>query len=135
MKIKKIKPLFNSLITTMDKYEEDVTNNGIIDTKRQEGSLKEYQTVIAVGTTVRDIKVGNIVMINPKNYAVRKYSENSIKNDIEMNPVITYKFNVIELDGKDCLLLQDRDIDYIIEVIEEDKPSVIIKPKEKKIIL
>ena len=59
MKIKKIKPLFNSLITTMDKYEEDVTNNGIIDTKRQEGSLKEYQTVIAVGTTVRDIKVGN----------------------------------------------------------------------------
>lgn len=135
MKIKKIKPLFNSLITTMDKYEEDVTNNGIIDTKRQEGSLKEYQTVIAVGTTVRDIKVGNIVMINPKNYAVRKYSENSIKNDIEMNPVITYKFNVIELDGKDCLLLQDRDIDYIIEEFEEDKPSVIIKPKEKKIIL
>lgn len=135
MKIKKIKPLFNSLITTMDKYEEDVTNNGIIDTKRQEGSLKEYQTVIAVGTTVRDIKVGNIVMINPKNYAVRKYSENSIKNDIEMNPVITYKFNVIELDGKDCLLLQDRDIDYIIEEFEEDKPSIIIKPKEKKIIL
>ena len=52
-----------------------------------------------------------------------------------MNPVITYKFNVIELDGKDCLLLQDRDIDYIIEEFEEDKPSVIIKPKEKKIIL
>lgn len=138
IRIKKLKPMFNSIITTMDKYEKDVETNGIIDNKRQEGSLKEYQTVLAVGTSVRDIKVGDVVMINPRNYAVRKYKENSIKNDIEMNPVISYNFNIVELDDTDCLLLQDRDIDYIIEEyekIEPTKPSVIIQPKEKKIIL
>lgn len=138
IRIKKLKPMFNSIITTMDKYEKDVETNGIIDNKRQEGSLKEYQTVLAVGTSVRDIKVGDVVMINPRNYAVRKYKENSIKNDIEMNPVISYNFNIVELDDTDCLLLQDRDIDYIIEEyekIEPAKPSVIIQPKEKKIIL
>jgi hypothetical protein len=75
-------------------------------------------------------------MINPRNYAVRKYSENSIKNDIDMNPVVTYNFNIVEMDGKQCLLLQDRDIDYIIEEYEEDKkPSAIIQPKPKKIII
>jgi co-chaperonin GroES (HSP10) len=136
MKVKKIKPLFNSIVTTMDKYEEDVTNNGVIDASKTEGTLKEYQTVLSVGTTVRDIKVGDVVMINPRNYAVRKYSENSIKNDIDMNPVITYNFNIVEMDGKQCLLLQDRDIDYIIEEYEEDKkPSAIIQPKPKKIII
>lgn len=136
MKVKKIKPLFNSIVTTMDRYEEDVTNNGVIDASKTEGTLKEYQTVLSVGTTVRDIKVGDVVMINPRNYAVRKYSENSIKNDIEMNPVVTYNFNIVEMDGKQCLLLQDRDIDYIIEEYEEDKkPSAIIQPKPKKIII
>lgn len=136
MKVKRIKPLFNSIVTTMDKYEEDVTNNGVIDASKTEGTLKEYQTVLSVGTTVRDIKVGDVVMINPRNYAVRKYSENSIKNDIDMNPVVTYNFNIVEMDGKQCLLLQDRDIDYIIEEYEEDKkPSAIIQPKPKKIII
>ena len=28
IKIKKIKPMFNSLITTMDKYEHDMTTKG-----------------------------------------------------------------------------------------------------------
>lgn len=136
MKVKKIKPLFNSIVTTMDRYEEDVTNNGVIDASKTEGTLKEYQTVLSVGTTVRDIKVGDVVMINPRNYAVRKYSDNSIKNDIDMNPVVTYNFNIVEMDGKQCLLLQDRDIDYIIEEYEEDKkPSAIIQPKPKKIII
>ena len=123
MKVKKIKPLFNSIVTTMNKYEEDVTNNGVIDASKTEGTLKEYQTVLSVGTTVRDIKVGDVVMINPRNYAVKKYQENSIKNDIEMNPVIGYNFNIIEMADGQYLLLQDRDIDYIIEDYEEEKCS------------
>lgn len=135
MKIKKIKPMFNSIITTMDKYEEDVKENGVIVANKQAGTIKEYQTVVAVGTTVRDIKVGDLVMINPRNYAVKKYQENSIKNDIEMNPVIGYNFNIIEMADGQYLLLQDRDIDYIIEDYEEEKPSKIIQPKPKKIIL
>ena len=34
------------------------------------------------------------------------------------NPVLKYEFNVIELDDKPCLLLQDRDINYVIEDYE-----------------
>lgn len=136
MKVKKVRPMFNSLVTTMNKYEEDVETNGIIDATKQEGTLKEYQTVLAVGTSVRDIKVGDVVMINPRNYAVRKYKDTSIKNDLDMNPVITYNFNIINIDGEDCLLLQDRDIDYIIEEYEEPKKtSKIIQPAVKKIII
>lgn len=136
MKVKKVRPMFNSLVTTMNKYEEDVETNGIIDATKQEGTLKEYQTVLAIGTSVRDIKVGDVVMINPRNYAVRKYKDTSIKNDLDMNPVITYNFNIINIDGEDCLLLQDRDIDYIIEEYEEPKKtSKIIQPAVKKIII
>lgn len=42
LKIKKLKPMFAHLITTMDKYEDDVIMGGIIDTHRQKGSVKEY---------------------------------------------------------------------------------------------
>ena len=53
LKIKSIKPLFDSLVTTMNKYEDDGFKNGVI--VKQAGSLKEYQTVIAVGPAVRNI--------------------------------------------------------------------------------
>ena len=59
LKVKKIKPMFTALITTMDKYEKDVKIGGLIDTARQQGGLKEYQKVLAVGSSVRNIKVGN----------------------------------------------------------------------------
>ena len=139
LKIKKIRPMFTSLITTMNKYEHDVkTVGGLIDTTRQQGGLKEYQTVLAVGDSVRDIKVGDLVCINPARFAVRKHQAGSLKDGVVTdNPVTTYNFDVVEMDGKHCLLLQDRDIDFIIEEWEEipDNPSPIIQPEKKKIIV
>jgi len=140
LKIKKIKPMFTALITTMDKYEEDVrTSGGLLDVNKQQGGLKEYQTVIAVGTTVRDIKVGDLVCINPTRFAVKQHREGTLKDGvISDNPVIKYNFDIIEIDGKQCLLLQDRDIDFIIEEYEEvpdPTPSTLIKPEEKKLIV
>lgn len=140
LKVKKIKPMFTALITTMNKYEHDVmTTGGLIDTTKQQGGLKEYQTVLAVGSSVRDIKVGDLVCVNPTRFAVKKHKEGSLKDGIITdNPVVTYNFDVIEIDGKQCLLLQDRDIDFIIEDYEEVQdptPSTIIKPEEKKIIV
>ena len=130
--------MFTSLITTMDKYEQDVkTSGGIIDTNKQQGGLKEYQTVLAVGESVRGIKVGDLVCVNPTRFAVKKHQTGSLKDGvITDNPVIKYNFDVIEMDGKQCLLLQDRDIDFIIEEWEEvpdPAPSSIIQP-EKTII-
>ena len=139
LKIKKIKPMFTSLITTMNKYEHDVkTVGGLIDTTRQQGGLKEYQTVLAVGDSVRDIKVGDLVCVNPARFAVRKHQAGSLKDGVVTdNPVTTYNFDVVEMDDKHCLLLQDRDIDFIIEEWEEipDNPSPIIQPEKKKLIV
>ena len=132
--------MFTSLITTMDKYEHDMTTRGgLIDTTKQQGGLKEYQTVLAVGSSVRDIKVGDIVCVNPARFAVRKHQAGTLKDGIVTdNTVTTYNFDVVEMDGKQCLLLQDRYIDFIIEEYEEvpdPTPSPIIQPEKKKLIV
>lgn len=139
LKVKKIKPLFTAIITTMEKYEEDVrTASGLIDTTKQQGGLKEYQTVLAIGDSVRAIKVGDLVCVNPTRFAVKKHQAGSLKDGIVTdNPVVTYNFDVVEMDGKQCLLLQDRDIDFVIEEYEEVPdpiPSTIIQPEKKLII-
>lgn len=129
--VKKIKPMFTSLITTMDKYEEEIkTADGLVDTTKQVGGLKEYQKVLAIGDSVRGIKVGDLVCVNPSRFAVRKHQAGSLKDGIVSdNPITTYNFNVIEMDGEQCLLLQDRDIDFIIEdyeVVPDPTPSAIL---------
>lgn len=127
LNIKKIKPMFNSLVTTMNRYDEDVTNDGVItDANKQQGSIKEYQKVVAVGNTVRDIKVGDLVCINPTRFGIKKHQEGSLKDGIITdNPIIGFEFDIIEMDGIPYLMLQDRDINYIIEDSEEipDLPS------------
>lgn len=139
LKVRKIRPMFTSLITTMDKYEKDVKIGGLIDTTRQQGGLKEYQKVLAVGSSVRDIKVGDVVCVNPARFAVRKHQAGSLKDGVVTdNPVTTYNFDVVEMDGKQCLLLQDRDVDFIIEEWEDvpdPAPSPLIKLAEKKLIV
>ena len=131
LKINKIKPLFTALITTMDKYEQDkITEGGLIDTTKQQGTLKEYQKVLAIGDAVRGIKVGDLVCVNPARFAVRKHDKGSMRDGvITDNPVVTYNFDVVEMGGSQCLLLQDRDIEYVIEDYEEvpdSNPSPLI---------
>lgn len=131
LKINKIRPLFTALITTMDKYEQDkVTEEGLIDTTKQQGALKEYQKVLAIGDAVRGIKVGDLVCVNPARFAVRKHDKGSMRDGvITDNPVVTYNFDVVEMGGNQCLLLQDRDIEYVIEDYEEvpdSNPSPLI---------
>lgn len=138
LKIKKIKPMFNQLITTMDEYEQDGMTGSIIDPTKKKGTIKEYQTVLAVGSTVRDIKVGDLVCINPVRYAKMKHQEGSLKDGvITDNAVVGFNFNVVQVDDKDCLLLFDSDIRYIIEDFEEipdPEPSKIIKPSTEIIL-
>ena len=55
--IHKIKPKFNYLVTTMDVYDKDIKENGVI--VNQKGTLKEWQKVIAVGPMVKDIQEGD----------------------------------------------------------------------------
>jgi co-chaperonin GroES (HSP10) len=138
IKLKRIKPMFTAIITTMDRYENDVVSeNGLIDTTRQKGSIKEYQRVLAVGDLVKSLKEGDLVCINPSRYAIKKHQEGSLKDGvITDNPVISYNFDVIEMDNEQCLLLQDRDISYIVEEYEEtpDNPSQIYVPNKEIIV-
>ena len=131
IKVKKIKPMFTALITTMDLYETDsLTSGGIIDSTKQKGTVKEYQKVVAVGDSVRGIKAGDLVCIDATRLAVKKHKDNSIKTDIEGgNPILEYRFDIVEMDGKSYMLLQDRDIQFIIEEydeIEEPKKSNLV---------
>ena len=131
LKIKTIKPMFDSLVTTMNKYEEDGYENGVI--VKQAGVLKEYQKVIAVGPTVRNIEVGDMVMINPIRYAKMKHKEGSLKNGvITDNPVIGYEFKTVTINDEECLYLQSQDIMYSFEGEEvEDKKDNLILPDNK----
>lgn len=134
--IKMIKPLFTSLVTTGDRYTEDVVENSIIVSKK--GDLKLYQKVIAVGSSVRDIEVGDTVMIDPTAYIRRKYSKNSVQNDMDNNPIVSVEFNWVNIDDEkgntqECLLLNDRDIRFVF--VGEDKKDSLIMPDKPKIII
>lgn len=139
LNIKKIRPMFNQVITTMDKYSDDEMKTGsIIDVSKVNNPIKEYQKVVAVGPMVKNIEVGDIVMINPKRYGKVRHKEGSLKDGvITDNPVVSYNFNVIELNHTPFLLLLDQDIDFIIEEYEEveDSPqSDIIVPNNNIIV-
>ena len=123
LKIKKIKPMFTSLVTTMDRYADGqfMAGTTILDATKRQGGLKEYQKVLSVGDSVRGVKVGDLVCIDPKAYAVKKHEAGSLKDGvITDNPTVSYNFDVIELDGQQCLLLQERDITFVIEDYTEE---------------
>lgn len=121
--IKKIQPMYTKILTTMCKYDEDeLTAGGLIDSTKTQGTLKEYQTVIAVGNSVRNVKVGDLVCVNPERYAVKKHEAGSLKDGvITDNPVIKYNFNIMELEGVPHLLLDENDVSFIITDYEEVK--------------
>lgn len=120
IRLNKIKPMFNRLLVTADIYTYG--KNEIAE--HSEGVMKEFQTVLAVGGSVRDIKVGDVVNINPARYAVKKRNDNSLAADIAGNNIMSFQFERITVDGKDCILLYDSDINYIAEEYEEVKLKI-----------
>lgn len=133
--ITKVKPMFTSIVTTADRFEEDYTEGGIVVFSR--GSYKPWQTILAVGTSIRDLKEGDKVMINLDNYAVKRYNKDSLQNDMDNNKTIKYMFNFIQMDDdngnpRSCFLLNDRDVFYTFE--GEEKTEAFKMPKTKIIV-
>lgn len=135
--LKRIKPLQNKIVTTMNRYEATQMKNGLLDVSKQEGSIKEYQTVVAVGDFVKSVKPGDVVCINPTRYSIKKHQEGSLKDGIITdNPVIAINFPMIEIDGVEHLFLYDSDIDFIIEEFEEiEEKSNVIQVVTPKVIV
>jgi len=124
VKVKRITPMHNKIVTTMNMYTDTssrISGSVLIDASKLKRGVKEYQTVIAVGDLVRRIKVGDMVCINPARYEVKKYAPNSLKEDDDTlrKDIVRYHFNVIEINGEECLFILDSDVDFIVEEYEE----------------
>ena len=139
LKITKIKPVATRMLVTGETFSEDMYNEyGIIEGNK--GDMKEYQTVIEVGPMVRDIKIGDKVMLNMMHFAVMQYDKNSIKNDMGMQKIKGYQFPKIELTKEDdskqeCLYIDQQDIVFSFEGEEiQGKKNPLIMPADKKII-
>ena len=140
LRIKEIKPLNTAIVVTGEKYKEDMYDeHGLIECKK--GDLKTYQKVIAVGPMVRNIKVGDMVMINVMHFAVMQYDPNSLKEDMGMNKVKDWKFNWVTIDDKDgnpqdCLFMDEHDILFAFDGEEvQGVKNPILTPASKKIII
>ena len=137
-KIKSLKPLYTGIITTTNKYTQDDTSGVILDSRKLAGSIKEYQTVIAVGSSVREIKAGDTVLINFQNYLVKDKNRpendaNSLRTEF-MQQTYHLELPVIEVNDQEVLTLQERDIAFVADIEEITTPaSAIIKPRAPKI--
>lgn len=134
--ITEIKPTFNHVLITADKFDKDMVQNGVIIAGK--GDLKLWQKVTAIGSTVRDIKVGDMVMIIPDHFAVKKYNKNSVQNDLDNNPILTYNFPFETIDDEkgnpqEYLYISDNDIRYVFKGEEKDE-SLIVPGKAKLIV-
>lgn len=141
LNVKKIQPRANTIVTTAEKFytEEEFKilckKEGYFfkGTARAKNLHKLVQKVIAVGPVVHDIKVGDYIKINPLYYLDRKLvrDRDSLQRDVldvtgtrvkESYSELDYKLPTIKLNEEECLLLFDRDVDYIIlEATEGDK--------------
>lgn len=121
MLVKGIKPMFNHIVTTMDRYEDDQHNGALIDVKRQSGMIKDIQRVVAVGTTVTSLHVGDLVKINPTRYM---RIGNSVKDLDKSKNDVKFEFPVVEMSDKNYLFLFDTDIDYIVTEYEYEVEAI-----------
>ena len=134
--IKDIKPRYTQVLTTGDKYEEDMKSGGVIVAYKD--SLKLYQKVIAVGNMVKDIEPGDTVMLDYSAYEVKRYDKNSLQNDLDNNKTIRLDLPWVTMDDEEgnpqsYLLMDDRDIKFKCSV-EETNESIIV-PDTPKLIL
>lgn len=138
--IKKIKPMFNQIITTAN-LEFVQEGELITDVTKfsEKGSILEYQTVIAVGESVRTIAPGDVVLLDFNRYGVRKFKKDDLSVKASMDEfyreqVIRFDIPSYILDGQKVLKLYDSDVVFIIEEFEEIQPSKLINTTPKIIL-
>ena len=135
IKVKDIRPVFTRLITTAERYTEDtfVDGTSLLDANKQAGRYKEFQKVVKTGSSVREVKVGDVVLIDPSRYMTRKFDDNSLRNDFVENPIVSINIPTVQMDGEDYFMIDERDVVYVIEdyTEEPDTQNPIIMPRQK----
>lgn len=147
LKVNKIKPVSNHIVTTMEIYSEAEVKSitGLVDASKL-NTIKEYQKVIAVGPYVKDIKEGDIVRINPSRYIQILHKQGRL-SDIdkktvtdEMHSAVDIPRELLYTKGEDgvetsqwVLILYDSDIMFVAEG-EEFKPSPLTTAQKPLIV-
>lgn len=129
LRIERIKPVFTQVLTTCEVYGRE----GLV-MEHMEGSVKEWQRVLAVGGAVRGIEPGDMVIVSPEAYIKRQYDANSLQNDIGNNKTVRVDMPVYETVSGRVMLIDQSDVKLVFEG-EEEPDSGIVVPEEKKIIL
>ncbi len=141
-KIKRIKPMHNYIVVTMNCYDRNYRTRGIIDSSKA-GLIKEYQTVVEVGPMVRGIKAGDVVFINPQRYIEIKHhfkeaDANNVQQD-DMHAILRIPQFVIydQEDGasRSVMMIGDNDIYFVAEGEEFDECPTVITEEKPKIIV
>lgn len=110
---KTVRPLYTGVIVTADVNEEDLKEGNIIVSWK--GAYKEIQEVVAIGSSVRDLAVGDKVSVNLMRYAELKHNEGSLKNGVVCdNPVVRYHMKTFEMGGRKVMLIDCRDIELVL---------------------
>jgi len=141
--IKGVSPLFTRIITTSDRYNEadSVDANGLIDPKKA-GSLKDIQTIVEIGTSVRFVKPGDKVSLNLSRYGKTKYHKNSTAADMDenYNAILSYEVPMIKIESQEMLFIDEGDVEFIVRDFEEIEIEVNLSglatvPMKSKLIL
>ena len=123
--IKKIRPLFTMVVTTAVRYRGDqfAEKDGLIlDTRKMDGSMNPFQTVVAVGTHVQGIKEGDVVKIDFSRYTRARHIPGKIEDNVQSDNLSAFvEIPFVEIDGKQYLKLQNNDIEYVIEEYSVDE--------------
>ena len=124
--IKKVRPMFTGIVTTARKYVGETTTAGglIVDTTKM--GMNPFQTVVSVGPMCKDLKEGDIVMINFKRYAKGKHIPGAIENNVQSdNLTMTYEIPMVNIDGTDYLFIQSNDVEFVVEEYEVDEGGLL----------
>ena len=120
MIIKKIKPLANRVLITMELLEEKdlkLGNTELIDATKMKYTVKEFQKVVSCGTFVKGVKEGDVVCFDPTRYGIKEHRD------------------IIEIEGVPHLLIFDNDIKYVVEDYQDfDENPTIVMPENKVIL-
>lgn len=127
IKINKIIPVFNGIITTANKYPKHgiINDMGLIDVKYAD-KLKEYQTILEVGPIAKSqgFEVGQVVLLNYINYirvkhrTADKINDDFTIDDIAMQQIDVPTYTIYDKDSDEpmqVLYLFDRDVVAIAE--------------------
>ncbi len=112
-----IKPRANEIVITANIVVVNEDNKKVIDKDQQQMWVDPYQKVLAVGSVVRDIKVGDIIAVKPDRFAKYQEQKSRVKAAVDgyEKVLVGYDFPIIELANANVMLISDADVKFVVD--------------------